>query len=519
VAGESFVTITFALGGHIDNARTMTHDGGWTSYSSFGPAAPAGVRVVMHQSVADSTGPELADLGRMRRRLVRRFVAAARVDERPSLRSMLTAHFGPEATSLPVVADSWAPYEHVNVQLGLEGWLARDGREHRLVGVTGFQHRQFALADLAGEEVYGGGLGVGSVAMANQSSGPDGRTYPCVQCALYLVQSDEGPLAVLLRGSDSRGAQQNVSIEIMATDTDHAARSLAAIRDVAKERNVFRGQVLSFGSQMFGPDHAPIVFERRASLDRSALILPDEVLRAIEQQVIGVAAHRDRLLASGQHLKRGLLLHGAPGTGKTHTVRYLISKLPELTVVILTGEALHLVGAACSIARTLAPAVIVIEDVDLIAEHRGMHPGQHPMLFQLLNEMDGLAEDVDVTFILTTNRADLLEPALAARPGRVDQAVAFELPDAGARRRLLELYRGGLTLDLRDSDLVIERTEGVTASFLKELLRKAALIAADQDAEGTGALTVTSEHLSAALDSLLDERNELTRLLLGARPE
>jgi ATP-dependent 26S proteasome regulatory subunit len=326
-------------------------------------------------------------------------------------------------------------------------------------------------------------------------------------------------LAVLLRGSDSRGVQQNVSLEIMAADTDHAARSLAAIRDVANERNVFRGQVLSFGSQMFGPDQAPIVFEHRGTLERSALILPDEILTAIEQQVIGVAAHRDRLLASGQHLKRGLLLHGAPGTGKTHTVRYLISKLPELTVVILTGEALHLVGAACSIARTLAPAIIVIEDVDLIAEHRGMHPGQHPMLFQLLNEMDGLAEDVDVTFILTTNRADLLEPALAARPGRVDQAVGFQLPDADARRRLLELYRGRLTLDLRDSDLVIERTDGVTASFLKELLRKAALIAADQDVEGTGALTVTSEHLTVALDSLLDERNEMTRLLLGARPE
>ncbi|MDQ3475532.1 MAG: hypothetical protein M3492_04110 [Actinomycetota bacterium] len=87
-----------------------------------------------------------------------------------------------------------------------------------------------------------------------------------------------------------------------------------------------------------------------------------------------------------------------------------------------------------------------------------------------------------MTFILTTNRADLLEPALAARPGRVDQAVAFTLPDADARRRLLHLYRGNLTLDLSDSEAVIARTQGVTASFLKELLRKAALIAAEHDA-------------------------------------
>ena len=91
-------------------------------------------------------------------------------------------------------------------------------------------------------------------------------------------------------------------------------------------------------------------------------------------------------------------------------------------------------------ARTLQPAMVVVEDVDLIAEERGKYPGQHPLLFQLLNEMDGLAEDADVVFVLTTNRADLLEPALAARPGRVDQAVELGLPDAhgppGAARAL-----------------------------------------------------------------------------------
>jgi DNA polymerase III delta prime subunit len=469
--------------------------------------------------VATSHTPELADLARMCRRLVRRFVTAAREDERATLPSMLTGHFGPSAEALPVVSDSWAPYEHVNVQLGLEGWLAEAGRDHRVLGVTGFQHRMFSLADLIQDETDMHGPGLGSVAMANQISGPGGQTYPCTQCGLYLVDDPAGPLAVLLRGSDSRGPQQTVSLEVMARDADLAGAALGRIRAVTAERNVFRRQVLSFGAEMFGADHAPISFQERPTLERDALVLPADQLEAIKEQVIGVAAHRDRLLASRQHLKRGLLLHGPPGTGKTHTIRYLISRLPELTVVILSGNALQYVGAACSIARTLAPSIVVIEDVDLIAEHRGMHPGQHPMLFQLLNEMDGLAEDADVTFILTTNRADLLEPALASRPGRVDQAVAFSLPDDAARRRLLQLYRGNLNLDLTDSEDVIVRTAGVTASFLKELLRKSALVAAAQDTAGTGALTVTSAHLSTALDRLLHERNELSRALLGAGSE
>jgi len=159
--------------------------------------------------------------------------------------------------------------------------------------------------------------------------------------------------------------------------------------------------------------------------------------------------------------------------------------------------------------------MLIVEDVDLIAEERGMHSGQHPLLFQLLNEMDGLAEDSDVVFLLTTNRADLLEPALAARPGRVDQAVELKLPDESARRQLFDLYRGSLVVDVTALDDIIERTAGVTASFLKELLRRAAVMAAESADDPDGALNVSAANLSSALDELLATRNAMTRTLLG----
>ena len=85
-----------------------------------------------------------------------------------------------------------------------------------------------------------------------------------------------------------------------------------------------------------------------------------------------------------------------------------------------------------------------------------------------------------MTFLLTTNRADLLEPALAQRPGRVDQAVELPLPDAEGRRRLLALYRGNLDLELVDTEPIVAETEGVTASFFKELMRRAALVSAER---------------------------------------
>jgi ATP-dependent 26S proteasome regulatory subunit len=235
----------------------------------------------------------------------------------------------------------------------------------------------------------------------------------------------------------------------------------------------------------------------------------------VQRQIVEVARHKERLLAAGQHLKRGLLLYGPPGVGKTHTVRYLMSALVQTTVIQLTGNALHLIAEACSVARALQPAMVIVEDVDLIAEDRGMHPGRHPLLFQLLNEMDGLAENADVVFVLTTNRADLLEPALAARPGRVDQAVSLELPDLSARRALFELYRGSLTVDTSRLDGVLARTEGVTASFLKELLRRAALLASERTPEDED-LAVSPADLEAALEELLDTRNAMTRTLLGS---
>ena len=252
-------------------------------------------------------------------------------------------------------------------------------------------------------------------------------------------------------------------------------------------------------------------------MTRDQIVLPDALLSEIERQVIGVAKQASRLLASGQHLKRGILLHGAPGTGKTHTVSYLLGKLPDVTIIVISGRALGRIREACSVARTLQPAAVVIEDVDLIAEERTARPGEHPLLFQLLNEMEGLNSASDVTFLLTTNRADLLEPALAARPGRVDLAAELPLPDEDARRALIRLYQGGLVLDGVDLDAVIARTEGVTAPFLKELLRKAALLAADGDEPGEGVIRVAGEQLTAALDQLLDSRAQLTRVLLGGR--
>jgi AAA+ superfamily predicted ATPase len=386
--------------------------------------------------------------------------------------------------------------------------------------VANFRHREFDLAELMrfSEPAHYGGLTPGNVARLNLPVGPSGEVRACVVCAVYLVSEGDRRAVLLLRIGRSDMGESASRLEIAADDPDFAARIAVEVREAALKHNVYRRQVVSFGRDMFGERDTVLSFHHRPSMTLDDVILPTETVDAITRQVVGVAHHRAQLLAAGQHLKRGLLLYGPPGVGKTHTVRYLMSELTETTIVQLAGDTLHLIGAACSVARALQPAMIVVEDVDLIAEDRDRYAGASPMLFQLLNEMDGLAEDADVVFLLTTNRADLLEPALAERPGRVDQAVALEKPDREARRRLFALYRAGLDVDESRLDSILNRTDGVTASFLKELLRRAAVLAAEATptaGEASGPLRVTAGQLDAALDELLDTRNAMTRVLLG----
>jgi hypothetical protein len=471
-------------------------------------------------SPEDDERPQVADVGRLMRRGVRGAVRAARRDEKPTLPSLIRGHFPGGVDDLGVVEETWAAYDHVNVQAGLDAWLDEPARTHRLVGVSQFMHHEFGLGDLLTRAGHGWGPQPGNVMRTNLPSGPDGQVQACIQCAVYLVADGDIRTALLLRGPERESMQERVSLHLVSDAPGHAEATAAEIRRLALEHNVYRGQVLSFGGEMFSPS-AVLQFHPRPTLSADQLILPPGTLEAVDRQVVGLGRHKQRLLAAGQHLKRGVLLYGPPGTGKTHTLRYLLGQLQGVTVVQLTGTSVDLVAEACSVARALQPAVVVIEDVDLIAEDRGDFPGRHPLLFQLLNEMDGLAEDSDVAFVLTTNRADLLESALTSRPGRVDQAVELTLPNADSRRALLELYSREVALDTSRLDAVIARTDGVTASFLKELVRRACLLAAERTdpghGDGAAALAVSADDLDTAVAELLDTRNAMTRLLLGGQ--
>lgn len=435
-----------------------------------------------------------------------------------SLAARLREYLGADPQGLPVLSHEFPEYQLVDVQVALEAWeVAAPDRSSEVIGVAGDQRRFHPLSELLAGRPFG--VGVGPVEYVDVADSPD-STRSCVRFGLFLLDDGGERAGALLRGADPHGPMQNAMLEVIASEPELGQRLMAELRRLAVEKSVLRGQVMTLGPGD-GHQYGLMRFMRRPDMDRDGLVLPEATLSRIERHVIGIAGHGARLKAAGQHLKRGVLLYGPPGTGKTHTVRYLLSELHDVTAFLLSGQALRFISQACALARVLEPSMVILEDVDLIGGDRSFGPvGSNPLLFEVLNQIDGLGEDVDVTFLLTTNRVDILERALAERPGRVDAAVEIAPPDDAGRRRLLRLYGGLLGISgLSDAELndTVAATEGRTATYLREVVRRAALLAAERQAHGQ--LKVGGELLAEAAEELLEDRDALTRALLGGASE
>ena len=424
----------------------------------------------------------------------------------PEFARALEDHFGQPPGRLPVVSQAMQSYQHVDLQAALDAFLAVEGRSHRLEGITNQEMHGDAVTLAA--LLSSSSLKPGPVEYLHVASGSE-SAVACVERGLYLVKQEERRWALLIAlRNDWR---RELAVQVMARSADEAERVLSELRVLMRAKSVYRGKVLSLGES---PQRELVVHHHKLpKIEADQLILPAGLRERIERHTV-VFAHRSAALAAaGRHLKRGLLLYGPPGTGKTLTAMYVASRMTGRTVLLLSGRGLGLLEASCAMARALQPSTVIIEDVDLVAEERTrLNNCNTPLLFELLNQMDGIAEDADVLFILTTNRPDILEPALAARPGRVDQAIEVPLPDAECRLRLLELYARGLTLRVDRLAVFVDRTAGASAAFMRELLRRAALIATDEGTHGV----VEERHLDEAMRELVVAGGPLTRSLLGA---
>lgn len=434
-----------------------------------------------------------------------------RLPDGEQLLAALTEHLGTPAQSLSLVVEEVPPHRFVDADIIMAD-IAAASPAFRLAGIGGGDQRHhLTLSDML-QSQYFPQVSLSQPDYKNLAVGPDEQRQ-VVAMGLWLFDFNNKPVAVWQREANPRFGQPTASLEVLAPDTATTADFLAEFRRRMQHQSVLKGQIISMVMGEYGPSAAGVTFHSRPVLPASEVILPDGLLQQVSDHVVGIAEQRESLSKYGQHLKRGVLLYGPPGTGKTHTVRYLLSQSEGTTAILLSGGSLARISEAAAMARALQPSIVVLEDCDLIAEDRSFGHGPQPLLFEVLDAMDGLDKDADVAFILTTNRVDMLERALAQRPGRVDLAVEIPLPAVDERVRLVQLYARGIPFsDGAIQDAAI-RTAGTTASFARELVRRAVVSAA------VAGVQVADAHLAAAVEGLMADGEALTRSLLGSGPE
>jgi hypothetical protein len=340
----------------------------------------------------------------------------------------------------------------------------------------------------------------------------------CLKNGLWLAHHSGIPFAVLLSPAMQYGMVGGVHIELAVPKGEPGMQfSEDFFRQLELRVNTggtYRGRVISLESQReYSGRGGPVKVHRLRAVQREEVILPEKTLSLLDRNIGSFIKARNHIKSLGLSGKKGLLFYGPPGTGKTLTIHYLASQLPQHTTLLITAEQVGLLDEYFRLARFLQPSLVVVEDVDLIARAREEMGGvcEEVLLNKLLNEMDGLREDADVVFILTTNRPDQLEPALAARPGRIDQAIEFPLPDEQGRSKLVSLYARGLQLSERLTELIVRRTKGASPAFIKELMRRTAQF---QFEIGDGG-EVKQSAVDGAIEEMVFSSGALNLKLLG----
>lgn len=436
--------------------------------------------------------------------------------ESPYLFRLLDQHFAPASLpSLLATSRNFQLRQQADLQLAMDELFGERQIGVNFVGVQPeYRHESVTLARLI--ERRRSAMQAAPAQFEEVDIG-NGESVRCLKNGVWLLRDGDRPYAVVFATNDEYGNGARLTLEIAApgqAGVEIAGKLFEAIERRLARASCYRGRVLSLEQESrWSGRSSRINVHELEPVSREEVILPEMTLQAVERNVLQFASQRPALRALGLSTQKGLLFHGAPGTGKTHCVRYLAAQLKGHTMLLITAEGVGLLPEYMALARLLQPTLVVIEDADLIARARSEMDGpcEEVMLNRLLNELDGLRERSDIFFILTTNRPEAIEPALASRPGRIDQSIEFPLPDEKHRRRLLHLYGRSIPLDEALLDDLANRTQGATPAFIKEFTRRIA----QNYLEAGSPSRVTPTMAESALHEMLFAGGVLNRKLLG----
>lgn len=269
-------------------------------------------------------------------------------------------------------------------------------------------------------------------------------------------------------------------------DEEKTLSFLTDLEKYAEDNNYLKNAKIS-------PDLSHIEIKTKYTWDD--IILPDKVIKEIKTNVDNLFSNINKYKDIGIKFKRGIILQGVPGTGKT-MIGKILCQTTNCSFIWVTTRFLSRssdVAQVCKLARSLSPTILFLEDIDLYGSSRNVTDNRG-ILGELMNQLDGLIENEYVVVIATTNNVEHVENALRNRPGRFDRIIEIPKPRPKERRKLLKLYTKDYNVSKVDFDRIVTHSKGFTGAHMRELVTAAVIDAIDSDSKLGNKLILTNKH-------------------------
>jgi hypothetical protein len=264
-----------------------------------------------------------------------------------------------------------------------------------------------------------------------------------------------------------------------------AALLVKRIKKQEKVNNLYKNKSFTL-ENVYGVGMVP-KFVKFVKVKPDQIVIPTAVADIIQANVLDVFLKRKEYEENQIPTKRGILMEGPPGNGKSSIVKYINSALDgQVTFIYITDGVIRNasdISEIFALARAYQPSMVIFEDIDTIGLSRGLSGGGSNFTSELLGQLDGLETLDNFVVIATTNHSELIDDALKNRPGRFDRRIKIALPNEKLRAKMLENFtkekRVVLTQEQIDGLASDKLTKGFSGASLKEAIITAKMYAMD----------------------------------------
>ena len=279
-----------------------------------------------------------------------------------------------------------------------------------------------------------------------------------------LVEKDNDHISITV--DINPGCQASVQMEGPAENKQGIDQFGEDVMTIARDENFYRGKKIEFAGL--------IHFLNIKDKTWDSIVLDDEMKTEIKSNTVSFLKQSDQWIQYGIPAKRGVLLSGEPGTGKTIICKALMSEAEGITCITTNAYALDADGYVTELyelADDLSPSIVFIEDLDLIGQSRmefGYHRGS--ALLALLAVLDGVEEQKKIVTVATTNFLESLDKALSQRPSRFDRVIRLTRPSIKQRRQLVNRLCRKIPIDENMQEYISIKADNCTPAQLQEII-------------------------------------------------